>query len=347
MKNKRGEYIMNWYLENGKDSDVVISTRIRLARNINNIPFESKCSKENMKEIINKLSNITDGLGYNLRLLRLKDMDNITKLSLVEKRLVSPEFVSNKNDEGAILINDDENICIMINEEDHLRIQVFSAGLETKELLDLAIELDEKINSKIDYATNEKYGFLTNCPTDAGTGMRASVMLHLPGLTETGNIRKVLDIVNSFGMNIRGMYGEGTTSQGNIYQISNKQSLGISEKDIIKNLELITEKIIEQERLARKHLGKNSVELEDAVYRAYGILNSCKKLSLSEARELMSRVKLGTDLGIIKEMTDSKVCKLDLYIKNANLQKYIGKQLEEYERDIKRAEVVKQIIAEN
>ncbi len=337
---------MNWYLENGKDSDVVMSTRVRLARNINNMPFESKCSKTDMKNIVEKIANIIPSIGYGLKLLKLKDMDDITKLSLVEKRLISPEFTRNNNENGAILINDEENICIMINEEDHLRIQVFSSGLETKALLDLAIELDEKINSSLEYAANEKYGFLTNCPTDAGTGMRASVMLHLPGLAETGNIRKVLDIVNSFGMNIRGMYGEGTATQGNIYQISNKQSLGISEKDIIKNLELITEKIIEQERLARKHLGKNTVELEDIVYRAFGILSNCKKLSLNEARGLMSKVKLGTDLGIIKEMNDSKVCKLDLYIKNANLQKYFGKKLEEYERDTKRAELVKQIIAE-
>ncbi len=336
---------MNWYLENGKDSDVVLSTRIRLARNISNIPFESKCSKEDMKKVIDKMK--TANIGYNLKLLMLKDMDEITKLSLVEKRLISPEFIRDRNADGAILINDEENICIMVNEADHLRIQVFSAGLETKSLLDLAIELDEKINKSIDYATNEKYGFLTSCPTEAGTGMRASVMVHLPGLTETGNIRKVLDIINSFGMNIRGMYGEGSTSQGDIYQISNKQSLGITEKDIIKNLELITEKIIEQERLARKHLGKNTIELEDTVYRAFGILNNCKKITLSEARSLMSKVKLGTDLGIIKEMTDSKIRKLDLYIKNANLQKYLGKSIDEYEQDIKRAEVIKQIIAED
>lgn len=336
---------MNWYLENGKDSDVVLSTRIRLARNISNIPFESKCSKEDMKKVIDKMK--TANIGYNLKLLMLKDMDDITKLSLVEKRLISPEFIRDRNADGAILINDEENICIMVNEADHLRIQVFSAGLETKSLLDLAIELDEKINKSIDYATNEKYGFLTSCPTEAGTGMRASVMVHLPGLTETGNIRKVLDIINSFGMNIRGIYGEGSTSQGDIYQISNKQSLGITEKDIIKNLELITEKIIEQERLARKHLGKNTIELEDTVYRAFGILNNCKKITLSEARSLMSKVKLGTDLGIIKEMTDSKIRKLDLYIKNANLQKYLGKSIDEYEQDIKRAEVIKQIIAED
>ena len=338
---------MNWYLESGKDSDVVISTRIRLARNLNNIPFESRCSKEDLNNIIDKMSNLTSKIGYNLKLLKLKDMDDITKLSLVEKRLISPEFISNRNEDGAILVNDDENICIMINEEDHLRIQVFAAGLETKALLDLSTELDEKINSIIDYAYNDKYGFLTNCPTDAGTGMRASVMLHLPALTQTGNIRKILDIINNFGMNIRGIYGEGSRFQGDLYQISNKQSLGISEKDIIKNLELITEKIIEQERLARKHLGKNTIELEDEVYRAYGVLNNCRKISLNEARELISKVKLGTDLGIIKEMTDSKVAKLDLYVKNANLQKYFGSELQEFERDIKRAEIVKKIIAEN
>ena len=154
----------------------------------------------------------------------------------------------------------------------------------------------------------------------------------------------MLEAVNNFGMNIRGVYGEGSRSQGNIYQISNKQSLGISEEEIIKNLKAITDRIIEQERMARKILGKNQIELEDRVYRAYGILTNCKKISSEECKNLLSDIKLGTDMGIIKELNDLKVNQLILYTKPANLQKYIGKSLENYERDIKRVDVIRDII---
>ena len=267
-------------------------------------------------------------------------------MSLLEKHLVSPNFVINKEDTGAMLINDDENISVMINEEDHLRIQVMTSGLDIENLMNFSTELDEKIGKVLPYAYHEKYGFLTSCPTNVGTALRASVMVHLPGLEKTGNINKILEVINNFGMNIRGIYGEGSKVAANMYQISNKQTLGISENEIVKNLKLITEKIIEQERLARKILARDSIELEDKVYRAYGILTNAKKISSEEARDLLSEVKLGTDLGIIQELTDLKVKKLELYTKPANLQKYLGKQIDSYERDIKRAEVIKQIVEE-
>ena len=339
--------MLNWYLENGKESDVVVSTRIRLARNLKDYYFESKLSQEQKQEMLDKIKEIVPSLGYGLKFFLLKDMDDITKMSLVEKHLISPDFAVKDGDEKAILINDEENICIMIHEEDHLRIQVFNPGFDLESALSLAIEIDEKIGRLLGYACDEKYGFLTACPTNVGTGMRASSMVHLPALSKTGNITKVLDVINNFGMNIRGVYGEGSKVQGDLYQISNKQSLGISEKEIIKNLNVITEKIMEQERLARKILGKNTVELEDSVYRSYGILTNCKKIGSSECRELLSDVKLGTDLGIIKELTDLKVNELELYTKPANLQKKLGKKLDAYERDIKRAEVIKQIIQAN
>lgn len=334
----------NWYLQNGKDSDIVISSRIRMARNIAEFPFEIKCSQNSLEEIVKKIEEITPSIGYGIKLLKLRNMDDVTKMSLVEKRVISPNFALKKNEEGAILINDDENICIMINEEDHLRIQVFASGLELENLLNLAVEVDEKIGKLLNYSYSEKYGFLTACPTNVGTGMRASVMVHLPALTRTGNIRKILEIVNNFGMNVRGIYGEGSEASGDMYQISNKQCLGLSEKEIIKNLKLITDKIIEQERLARKYLCKNGIELEDKIYRAYGVLSNCRKISSKEVRNILSEVKLGVDLGIIKELDDFKVKKLELYTKPANLQKYLGKLYEDYERDIKRAEVIKQIV---
>ncbi len=337
---------MNWYLQNGKDSDVVISSRVRLARNMENYAFMPKISEEEANKVLQKIKDITPSIGYGLKFINLNDIDDITKVSLVEKHIISPEFAANKNKWGALLINDEENISIMINEEDHIRMQVFSSGLDLENLKNLAIEIDEKLDNLLHYASHEKYGYLTACPTNVGTGMRASVMVHLPALTMTGNINKILNIVNSFGMNIRGIYGEGTQSQGDIYQISNNQTLGLTETDIIKNINTITEKVIQQERMARKYLAKNSIDLEDRVYRAYGTLRYATKLSSEECKKLLSYVKLGTDLGIIKELTDSKVAKLYLYNNPANLQKYVGKELDGYERDIKRTEVIKQIINE-
>lgn len=334
--------MLNWYLETGKEFDVVLTSRIRLARNIQEIPFIG----EHRKEVLNKIEQIVPNIGYGLKMLKLENMDDITRMELVEKNLISPEFALDKKEERAILINEEENICIMINEEDHLRIQVFGAGLEIENIMNLAIEIDEKIGKLIHYAYNNKYGFLTSCPSNVGTGARASVMVHLPALTKTGNINKILDVVNNFGMNIRGIYGENSQTQGNMYQISTKQSLGISEKEIVKNIKLITEKIIEQERLARKYLIKNRVELEDKVYRSFAILKYCKKISSKECNQLLSDVRLGTDLGIIQELTDLKVSKMQLFTKPANLQKFYGQKFDAYSRDIKRAEILKQIIKE-
>lgn len=342
----------NWYVQTGKDSDIVISSRIRLARNIKGIPFTTKCKTEDLEKVINIMNNEVNSLGYGLKLFRMDKIDNVTKLSLIEKHLISPEFVAKTENSitqnlKAILLNDDENICIMVNKEDHLRIQVFSAGLDLENLKNLIVEIDEKIDEACHYACDRKYGYLTTCPTNVGTGMKASVMVHLPALTITGNINKVLQIVNSFGMNIRGLYGEGTQSLGNIYQISNNQSLGLTEDEIVKNLNIITSKIIEQERLARKNLTKEPLELEDRICRSYGILTNARKLTSEECLKLWSDVKLGMDLGIIEGLTDLKVNKIRINSQSGNLQKYLGNNLNAYERDIERPKIIKQIILEN
>ncbi len=339
--------MFNWYLQSGKDSDVVVSSRIRLARNISGIPFKQRASKEDLKKVKEKMKKATYNLGYGLKYFEMSNMDDITKLSLVEKHLISPDFALDNGEEKALIINEEENISIMVNEEDHLRIQVFQSGYELENLLNLAIEIDEKIQNEILYAYSKKYGFLTACPTNVGTGLRVSVMVHLPALTKTGNITKVLEAISNFGMEIRGLYGESSKAKGDMYQISNKQTLNVTEKDLIKNLKLITEKIVEQERLARKILSKDSIELEDKVYRAYGILSNCKKIDTDELIKLISDVKLGTDMGIITEMNDLKVNKIKLYSQPANLQKYLNEKLNSYKRDLKRAELIKNIIKEN
>ncbi len=334
---------MNWYLENGKESDVIVSSRVRLARNIKEFPFKIRMSKVQKEKMLEKIKFITPQIGYGLKFMYLKDMDDITKMSLVEKNIISPELALAEDDE-AILINDEENICIMLNEEDHIRLQVFTSGLDLQNTLNLAVEIDNKLDELLGFSCNEKYGYLTACPTNVGTGLRASVMVHLPALKITGNLSKILHIVNNFGMTIRGMYGEDSQSKGDIYQISNIQTLGMDEKEIILNLENITKKVVEQERLARKYLAKNGIELEDKVYRSYGILTNARKLNSDECSNLLSNVKLGTDLGIITELDDLTVKKMMLYTKPANLQKFLGKILDANQRDIKRAEIIKQII---
>ena len=338
--------MLNWYLQSGKDSDVIISSRIRLARNISNYPFETKCNETKKEEITKLIEEAISGNKYGIKLLKLKDMDDVTINSLIEKRLISPDFVRGKEKSKAILINDDENVCAMIHTDNHISLQVFGAGLELDNLLNLIIELDEYLDEKLKFAFNEKYGFLPACPIEAGTAMKASVMVHLPALQITGNIGKVLEIINNFGMNVTGIHGEGSKSEGALYQISNKQTLGISEKEIIKKLKLITDKIIEQERIARKYLGKNRLNLEDRLYRDYGILTNCRKISESECKDLLSTLKLGTDLGIVNELTDLKINKLLLYTQDANLQKYLGTKLEGIDLDAKRAELIKTIIKE-
>ena len=333
---------MNWYLQTSKDSDVVKSTRINFKRNIKNYKFH--LDDLELKELEKKIEDNIYAIGYGLKLLKLKDMDEITKKSLVEKNLISPTFLVKKGEIGSILINDEENICIMIGGDDHLNIQVFSSGLELENTLNLAIEIEEKIGEILGFSINKKYGYLTRRLTDLGTGLKASVMVHLPALVKTGNIGKMLDVVRDFNMEVTGEYGKTTKDQEDIYQISNKQTLGITEKEIVNNLKVIIKKLEEQERTARKMLTKDSIELEDMILRSYGILTNCRKISYEEAKELLSNIKLGVDLGILDNLDDSKVQKLYLYTKSANLQKYLGAKYDKVEQEIKRAEVIKQIV---
>lgn len=326
--------MLNWYLQPGKDSDVVIACKVNLARNLSQFNFYIKEEQEILK--LEKLlqENLLQ-IGYGLKYFKLRNLGKNEIQSLLEKSLIDQNMVRNK-DITSILINDEENICIHINNEDHLRLQAFASGLEIDAISNLAIEIDEKIQSMFSISKNPKYGYLTLSPTNVGTGMKISVMLHLPALTKTRNIQKIIKFVRQFGIEI------SKIQNPDIYEISNERTLGITEEDIIKNLKAISQKIIEQERGARKLLTENKVELEDNVLRSYGILSNCKKITRKEAEELLSNVKLGTDLGIITNLTDAKVKRLYLYVKPANLKQYFGQETN-FEEDIKRAEMIKQI----
>ena len=218
--------------------------------------------------------------------------------------------------------------------------------MDLENTLNLAIEIDEKIGDTLGYAISKKYGYLTSSPSNIGTGLKASAIVYLPALTKTRNTRKIFDAINSFGMNIKASNSDNNQNQSYIYEISNKQTLGITEKEIVKNLKVIIETVMEQERQARKLLTKDEIELEDEIFRSYGIFTNARKISYDEALSLLSNIKLGVDLGVLDDLTDLKVQKLYLYIKPANLQKYLGERYERLDRDIKRAEVIKQIINE-
>ena len=335
---------MNWYLQSGKESDVAISTRIRFSRNINGYSFN--LSSDELESLENKIKESIYEIGYGLKYLRIKDMDEITKISLLEKNLVTEEFLNKNQDKKSILINDEENICIMIGEEDHLKIQVYSAGLELENTLNLAIELDKKIEEVLGYCVSKKYGYLTAYPSNLGTGLKASVMLHLPALQKTNNIKKVLQVISNFGVEIKGISSKEGNLIGDIYQISNKQTLGLTEEEIAKNIKVIAEKIIKNERQARKYLANEGIDLEDEIYRSFGIFTNCKKITEEETLELLSNIKLGVDLGILREVTDLQVQSLYLYTKPANMQKKLGETLGKIEQDVKRAEIIKQIFKE-
>ena len=333
---------MNWYMQTGKDGDVVLNNKISYFRNLRNYKFENKSLKD-IQEIENLVKSNLPGIGYNLKFLKLKDMDDLTRKSLSEKGLIDEQA---SDDNISILVNDEENICVILNAQNHFNIQVFNSGMQLENDFNLAREIDQKFEKIFDIAKSKKYGYLTTSPMDVGTGMKVQITLHLPGLTKTGNIRKISQTINDFGLNFVAKYIKDSKAIGDIYQISNKQTLGISEDSIINNLKVISEKLVEQERQARKLLGKNQIELEDMIYRKYGILVNARKLRWEETLNLWSDIKMGIDLGLVKEITDSQIAKIYFYLNPANLQKFFGQNLEAYDREIKRAEMIKQIIKE-
>lgn len=333
---------MNWYLQSSENSDVIRSSRIRFVRNINGINF--KLGLKDREILENKIKDNIYNIGYGLKFLKLKDMDDITKRSLIEKNLISPTY--GMNEDGSILINDEENICIMIGGENHLNIQVFNEGLELENTLNLAIEIEEKIGEILGYSISKKYGYLTKSLNDVGTGLKVSVMLELPALAKTENLKQILDTIRDFNINIDGEYGKTSKNTKYVYQISNRQTIGITEKEIVNNVKVITKKLVEQERKARKILAKEGIELEDTINRSYGILENCKKISYDEAKELLTNVKLGVDLGVFDKLTDLQIKKLFLYIKPANLQKHYGEEYDKIEQNIKRADLIQKMSKE-
>lgn len=340
-----GGLMEGWYIEKGPESDVVMSSRVRLARNFKDYPFPFKMNKEDGEKVIEKVKDAVFNSSYSEGDFEFKDMQKmslIDKQVLVEKHLISPNLVAGRTGSAAI-ISRDEKISIMINEEDHLRIQCLFSGLQLDKAWGLCNKIDSLLEENIDYSFNETLGYLTCCPTNVGTGIRASAMLHLPALTMTGYIRGMLEICGKLGIAVRGIYGENSEALGNLFQLSNQITLGQSEEEIINSITNIGNQIINQERMLRAELHKqNPFRFEDKIYRSLGTLSNARIISSEESFKLISDVRLGVDMGIIKDIDVSKLNEILLKIQPANLQMGFEKTLSPDDRDIKRAEMIRE-----
>lgn len=328
-----------WYKNISKDSDVVVSTRVRYARNISGYNFSNMLDEINFNEIIKLIENNIDKNKY--KLIKMKDIDKITQNSLKEKNLISKEMLNNKC--GAIVINEDNSLVCMVNEEDHLRIQVFEAGFNVENCYDKLFEFTQKLENNISFAKSEKYGYLTSCPTNIGSGMRVSVMLHLPALEKVGMLSQVLEQVSKMGLSIRGVHGENSNSIGDMYQISNTKTLGISDENIIENLKNVINFVINSERKARKILKKDILFL-DEVYRAYGILKNSRVISCKEAMTLFSVLRLGASVGVIGEISLETIQTLMIEIQKNTLKLELKKDYAKEEENILRAEYIRKVM---
>lgn len=338
--------VSSWMSEEGPDSDIVLSSRIRLARNINHYHFPTLFSHEEAKEIISVMENLLKQSSYNkfgpMELLKIDEMQPLQKRVLVEKHLISPQLAE-ESPYGAVLLTENEEVSIMINEEDHVRIQCLFPGLQLSEALNAANEIDDWIESQIEFAYDEKYGYLTSCPTNVGTGIRASVMMHLPGLMLTQQINRIIPAINQLGLVVRGIYGEGSEALGNIFQISNQITLGKTEEDICRDLMGVVGQLISQERSAREALRKTSdIQLEDRVFRSLGVLTNSRIIESKEAARCLSDVRLGIDMGYITNMSKSILNELMILTQPGFLQQYAGGPLRPFERDIRRAALIRE-----
>lgn len=336
----------NWMKGIGPDSDIVISTRIRIARNLRQHPFPLLATDSQAEEVVQKVIEVATQQEMSQKgsfeLIKMEELNPLEKRVLVEKHLISPNLAQESR-KGAVLLQEDESVSIMVNEEDHIRVQVLLPGFQLTEAWEIGTSIDDSFEKYVDYAFDEKRGYLTSCPTNVGTGIRASVMLHLPALVMTQQISHILKAINQVGLVVRGLYGEGSEALGNLFQLSNQVTLGMSEADILSNLYSVAKQIIEQERTAREYLLENSrVALEDRICRSYGILLYARTVESKEAAQRMSDIRLGIDLGIIKNVTSLVLNELLVATQPGFLQQHAGQKLTPEQRDERRARLIRE-----
>lgn len=337
--------ISPWMNREGPHSDIALSSRIRLARNLQNYLFPTVFANEEATKVVQIFDQLLSAENHPIEqfdLLKISDLKPLEKQVLVEKHLISP-LLAEESPYGACLLSEQENVSIMINEEDHIRIQCLYPGFQLSETLKMANVVDDWIENNVDYAFNEGNGYLTSCPTNVGTGLRASVMMHLPALILTQKMNKIIPAINQLGLVVRGIYGEGSEALGNIFQISNQLTLGKSEQDIVGDLESVVQQIIAQERYARDALVKTSgIRLEDKVFRSLGVLAHSRIIESKEAAQCLSDVRLGIDLGLIKDISRNILNELMILTQPGFLQTYSGGALRPHERDIRRATLIRE-----
>ncbi len=332
---------MLWYEK--QNSDIAVSTRIRLARNLKNVPFPNAMTADEKKKTVKKIADsILNGnsvLAKDFELVELDFLAPLDRQLLAEQHLISPAMLEGNG--HAVLLNKDRTISIMLMEEDHIRLQTILPGFDLNEAWNLANKVDDVIEENLEYAFDSEFGYLTSCPTNTGTGLRASVMLHLPALEMTNQLQRIVNSSTKLGIAVRGLYGEGTEIQGSLLQFSNQITMGASENEIIAKLENIVNQIINHEKDAREHLKKNNYDaLADKLWRSYGTLKYARSITSAEAKELLSDVRLAQNMGII---TDSKIntTELEVDTEPASIMKQAGKNLNPAERDRQRAEIIR------
>ena len=328
-----------WLRGSGPESDIVISSRIRLARNLADYPFIRKCSEQDRAAIETTLRDRVLGLKElsELFYVDVSDLESVDRQFLVERQLISREHAESFGARG-VAIDSEEQFSLMINEEDHLRIQVMHSGLDLESAWKQIDHVDDMIEGEVTYAFHQKKGYLTACPTNVGTGMRVSVMLHLPALVITRQIDKVFRSLHKISLAVRGLYGEGSQAMGDFYQISNQITLGSSETELIQQIREVVPSLIEYERKARAFLiNESQNELHDRVSRAYGILCTAQTISSEETMHLLSSVRMGVNLGLIPDLEIPTINKLFIHTQPAHLQKLRGSALDTADRNVERA----------
>ena len=329
-----------WYWGTGAQNDVVISTSIHLARNIKQFPFPASLSMQDKLKVNSVIKNATDELNdYFFNYYEMKTLSQAEVVSLAERHLVSPEFASSR-DGRALLLTEDEAVSVMLNEEDHIRLQVMYAGFALDEAYRTADKIDSQLSEVLQFAFDDRLGYLTQDPTALGTGMKASVVLHLPALVSSSQITKLITTVSKLGLSLRGSYGEGAAAKGDLFRLSNTITLGISEKAAIENLKSIALQIAAQERVAREEIFKAPVT-EDRILRAYGVLKYARMIDTSEFMELISLVRLGAVKGIIN-MDCAQIEALMIHMQPATISLSVDRPLDRIERDKLRAQLVRQ-----
>jgi protein arginine kinase len=326
-----------WLRGTGPESDIVMCSRIRLARNLADFPFTNRASRAERAEIESNVKAAIAATDRQLTYIDVNALGALDRQFLVERQLISREHAGSDGPRG-VAVGPQENVSIMVNEEDHLRIQVMHSGLSLPEVWERINALDDHLEERITYAFNPQLGYLTACPTNVGTGIRVGVMLHLPALVQTKQIDKVFRALHKINLAVRGLYGEGTQAFGDFYQISNQQTLGKSEQELIKDLSGVVPQIITYERTARQALlNERRQHLHDQVSRAYGILKTAHTITSDETMHLLSSVRMGINLGLVDDLEIPTVNELFIQTQPAHLQKLQGRALEVDDRNVARA----------